>query len=172
MDGLEATRRIRQAEGARLKAQGTNTQSSIHGVPIVALTAYAFEEEKEVILAAGCDDFVRKPFREAEIFEVVARHLGVKYLFEVAAKPSKLPDGKLEKRPPVEVLDEIIQKVERGDYAGLERILAGLEGEDADYGSFCGRIRQCAKNYDDEGILEYIRAEGRGMKDDGREDEG
>ena len=50
--------------------------------PIIALTAHAFEEEKEVILAAGCDDFVRKPFREAEIFEVMARCLGVRYVYE------------------------------------------------------------------------------------------
>ena len=195
MDGLTATREIRRIEVGRQKAedrrhekqletrkaQGADTQSSIinrqssiHRVPIVALTAHAFEEEKEVILAAGCDDFVRKPFLEAEIFEVMARHLGVKYLFEGAAKPSKLPDGKPEKRPPVEILEEIIRVVEWGDYAGLERILAGLEGENADYGGFCGRIREYSRNYDDEAILEYIRAEGRKTMDEGRrmKDEG
>jgi hypothetical protein len=53
--------------------------------------------------------------------------------------------------------------VEWGDYAGLERILARLEGEDADYGGFCSRIREYAGNYDDEGILEYIRARSRGQ---------
>jgi len=46
------------------------------------LTAHAFEEEKEVILATDCDDLVRKPFREAEIFEVMERHLGVRYVYE------------------------------------------------------------------------------------------
>ena len=44
----------------------------------------AFEEEREPILAPGCDDLVRKPFQEAEIFEVMARHLGVKYVYEEA----------------------------------------------------------------------------------------
>jgi hypothetical protein len=33
-------------------------------------------------LSAGCDDFVRKPFREQEIFDVMARHLGLKYVYE------------------------------------------------------------------------------------------
>jgi CheY-like chemotaxis protein len=69
MDGLEATRRIKQT------AAGKST-------PIAALTAHALEEEKEVILAAGCDDFVRKPFREQAIFEVMAKHLGLQYVYE------------------------------------------------------------------------------------------
>jgi len=69
LDGLEATRRIKL----------NNTGK---GTVITALTAHAFEEEKESILAAGCDDFVRKPFHEQEIFAVMARHLGLKYLYK------------------------------------------------------------------------------------------
>jgi PAS domain S-box-containing protein len=69
MDGLEATRRI--------KATGAGTSTVI-----AALTAHALAEEREQILSAGCDDFVRKPFREQEIFDVMAKHLGVKYVYE------------------------------------------------------------------------------------------
>ncbi len=76
MDGLEATRRIRALE---LKAQSKHVQ-------ILALTAHAFEEEKERILASGCDDFVRKPFRAAEIFDAMARHLDVRYVYEEGAE--------------------------------------------------------------------------------------
>ncbi|MBN1828525.1 MAG: response regulator, partial [Deltaproteobacteria bacterium] len=69
MDGLEATRRIKEQEqGAPIK--------------IVALTAHALVEERRDILAAGFDDFIRKPYREQEIFEIMARHLGVQYLYE------------------------------------------------------------------------------------------
>jgi CheY-like chemotaxis protein len=68
MDGHEATKRIKATP------QG---QATI----IVALTASAFEEEREVILAEGCDDFVRKPFREAEIFEVLERHLDIRFIY-------------------------------------------------------------------------------------------
>ena len=35
-----------------------------------------------MILAAGCDDFVRKPFREAEIFDAMERQLDVRYVYE------------------------------------------------------------------------------------------
>lgn len=69
MDGYEATKRIK----ATTKGQAT---------AIIALTASAFEEERNIVLAAGCDDFVRKPFREAVIFEKIAEKLGVKYIYE------------------------------------------------------------------------------------------
>jgi PAS domain S-box-containing protein len=69
MDGLEATRLIKGTEAGK-------------STVIAALTAHALEEEREEILAAGCNDFVRKPYREQEIFEVMARHLGVNYLYE------------------------------------------------------------------------------------------
>jgi len=67
MDGLEATRLIRETEAGRT-------------VKIVAITAHAFETDHEGALAAGCDDFVRKPFSEEEIFDTIARHLEVEYV--------------------------------------------------------------------------------------------
>ena len=71
MDGYEATRRIK----ARAAATG---QAAI----IVALTASAFEEDRDAIIAAGCDDFVRKPFRERDIFEILTQHLGIEFIYE------------------------------------------------------------------------------------------
>jgi Amt family ammonium transporter len=69
MDGLEANRHIKKTDAGK---------STI----VAALTAHALKEEREHILAAGCDDFVRKPFHEQEIFEVMAKHIGVKYVYE------------------------------------------------------------------------------------------
>ncbi len=34
------------------------------------------------MLWAGCDDFVRKPFKESMIFQTLSKHLGVKYIYE------------------------------------------------------------------------------------------
>jgi signal transduction histidine kinase/FixJ family two-component response regulator len=69
MDGYEATQRIKAAT----KGQAT---------AIIALTASALDEEQAVVLSAGCDDFVRKPFREADIFEMMGKHIGVRYVYE------------------------------------------------------------------------------------------
>ncbi len=76
MDGYEATKQIK----AQLRGQTT---------VIIALTASAFEEERELALAVGCDDFIRKPCREEEIFEKIAHYLGVRYQYEPLVLPAK-----------------------------------------------------------------------------------
>jgi signal transduction histidine kinase/DNA-binding NarL/FixJ family response regulator/HAMP domain-containing protein len=76
MDGYEATRRIRST---------TKGQATV----IIALTASAFEEDRALVLSAGCDDFLRKPFREREIFDALVRHLGVRFVYdEAGAQPT------------------------------------------------------------------------------------
>ncbi|HEY9658272.1 MAG TPA: ATP-binding protein [Allocoleopsis sp.] len=69
MDGYEATRYIK----AHLQDQET---------VIIAFTASVFDEERAIVLAAGCDDFVRKPVSEEIVFEKMAQYLGVRYLYE------------------------------------------------------------------------------------------
>ncbi|MBF2034994.1 MAG: response regulator, partial [Leptolyngbyaceae cyanobacterium T60_A2020_046] len=68
MDGYQATRHIK----SHLKGQAT---------VIIALTASGLEQEKVVVLSAGCDDYVRKPFRETVILDKIAEHLGVRYYY-------------------------------------------------------------------------------------------
>ena len=76
MDGMEASKQIRLRETrAEQAAQASKTI-------IIALTASAFEERRGEILAAGCDDFVRKPFPEQLIFAKMAEYLGLRYVYE------------------------------------------------------------------------------------------
>jgi CheY-like chemotaxis protein len=80
MDGIEATRRIRALNGGR-------------EVKIAAVTASGLEGERKEVLAAGLDDYVRKPWRPNEIFECMARHLGIRYRRAAPSRaPSKSPD--------------------------------------------------------------------------------
>ena len=69
MDGYEATAKIRSLPGGDT-------------VNIVAITASVFNEQRQDILAAGCDDVVIKPFKDYEIFETMARMLDIEYLYE------------------------------------------------------------------------------------------
>jgi CheY-like chemotaxis protein len=72
IDGLEATKRIRRlAGGSKVK--------------IVAVTASAFASQRAEVIAAGCDDFLRKPYRSNEIFECMARRLGVEYVLRASS---------------------------------------------------------------------------------------
>ncbi len=75
MDGMQATRKIKASEaGAQTK--------------IVALTAHALEDERNEILAAGCDDFIRKPYQDVEIFEALERNLGVRFAYAEEHSPA------------------------------------------------------------------------------------
>jgi signal transduction histidine kinase len=78
MDGYEATQLIKSS----LKGQAS---------VIIALTASVFDERKAAILAAGCDDFIHKPFQEQILLEKIAHHLGVRYIYESPPIPSKKP---------------------------------------------------------------------------------
>ena len=81
MDGRAATRRIKASPNGQATA-------------IIALTASSFEEERANILAAGCDDFLRKPFQEADLFALMQKHLGVHFVYQedpATAPPSSVP---------------------------------------------------------------------------------
>jgi CheY-like chemotaxis protein len=79
MDGYEATKYIK----ATTKGNAT---------AVIALTASVLEEEKAIVLSVGCDDFLRKPFKEEVIFEALTKHLGVQYIYEKLAD-DHLNDG-------------------------------------------------------------------------------
>ena len=76
MNGYEATEYIK----SQLKGQATY---------IIALTASTFEEERVIVLSAGCDDFVRKPFRENVLFDKMAQYLGVEYIYAESESQEK-----------------------------------------------------------------------------------
>jgi signal transduction histidine kinase len=80
MDGLEATRQLKSKEKERLSQ--SNSVLDLSRTIIIALTASAFEERREEILAVGSEDFVRKPFTEEQIFDTIAHHLGVRYRYQ------------------------------------------------------------------------------------------
>jgi PAS domain S-box-containing protein len=69
MDGYEATRLIKSTE------KGKHT-------PIIAVTASPFEDEKTKAFALEIQGYIRKPFRENELFEAIGNVLGIKYIFE------------------------------------------------------------------------------------------
>ncbi|MGE5657609.1 MAG: ATP-binding protein [Actinomycetota bacterium] len=96
MDGYEATRQIRSQEtfvmseelSADTREQLTNDNRQ--RTRIIALTAFAFEDDRIASLQAGCDDWIAKPFTEAILFDTIARYLGVRYCYaeKVLHEPS------------------------------------------------------------------------------------
>ncbi len=60
MNGLDATRIIKEVNP---------------DIPVVALSAYAFEENIREAMAAGCDEFMAKPFRVEDLIDTVEKHI-------------------------------------------------------------------------------------------------
>ena len=105
MDGYEATQKIKSTTKGNATA-------------IIALTASVLEEQKAIILSAGCDDFVRKPFREAMIFETMKKHLGVEYIYEEETQtPTQLTSLTVEdlEKMPQEWLENLYDAVQELD---------------------------------------------------------
>ena len=62
MDGCEATRRIK-------------ADPSLSSIPIIAVTSYALSEDEEKARAAGCNDFVPKPFSPRHLLAKIRQYL-------------------------------------------------------------------------------------------------
>jgi two-component system, sensor histidine kinase and response regulator len=91
MGGHEATQYIKAREqesrevGTSVLLQNPHSKTLNWQTVIIALTASAFEDERQMVLSAGCDDFVGKPFRADLLLEKISQHLGVVYVYEEQA---------------------------------------------------------------------------------------
>ncbi|MDE3246411.1 MAG: response regulator, partial [Acidobacteriota bacterium] len=70
MDGFEATARLRDRE----RAEGRER------TPVIAISASVLDLDKAAVQALGFDDFLGKPFKESELFDLLSEHLGVRFL--------------------------------------------------------------------------------------------
>ena len=62
MDGIEVTKKLREMPAYK-------------NIPIVAVTAYAMPGDREEFLAAGCTDYISKPFTQNELIGIIKRTL-------------------------------------------------------------------------------------------------
>ncbi len=85
LDGIEAIREIRQL--AADESSGVE-----HSQPkIIALSASSVQSEHTDAIAAGCDDFIRKPFKENALFGAIAQQLDTRYTYRESSKQTESP---------------------------------------------------------------------------------
>jgi two-component system sensor histidine kinase/response regulator len=117
------------------EVDGSRAASEIRSSPggedpvIIALTASAFDDERNDILAAGCDDFIRKPYKTELIYNTLRKHLKLRFTYEEKGKdPSSSPDEKpdlaiLVGALPKELSTRMLNAAVRADVEASEKIL-------------------------------------------------
>lgn len=132
MNGDEAVKRIREME----KAEAANP-----GTVIIAQTASSFDDERDDILNAGCDDFLRKPFKESEVFELIGKHLDIRFVYENAKLGNGEPQHigrKTEISPesfsgvPEELLKSLKKAADGLEVAAVERLVEQIRATHPD----------------------------------------
>lgn len=185
MDGYQATKRIRKLEGQRAKVEGQKEDSSRPSpfaprpTPIIALTASSFEEERAVILAAGCDDFLRKPFQENDLFTLMQKYLDLRYVYEEdeghRAKGTRQgTQGTGQKAEEVltterlaEIPSALLLKLEEAtDRSSMKQIAAILEELRLYNAQIADALIRLSQNFQYDEILALIRAWKRSYNDE------
>lgn len=156
MDGYEATEKIR----ALMK-----NSPSIVDTRIIALTASAFEENKTRAFESGCNDFVRKPFRESEIFKIMNTQLGSRFIYaeeaELAAPRSSdeqisFDDIKaMVAALPPDIISRLAQAADSCDADRIDRIIDEIEGHSRALANVLSRF---SRKFDYDRIMQLINS--------------
>ena len=139
MDGFEASQKIKQLLSHTI---------------IIALTASVFEDRKEQIFESGCDDFMSKPFKHTDIFEIIQRYLGVNYICEAEETPDEY---ELTKESLISLSDELQSKlkqaIETVDIDNIEKLLDQVYPQDA---PLADAIKKQLDNFEYEALLKLF----------------
>ncbi len=143
MDGFEATRQI--------KAIAPKTV-------IIGLTASVFSHEKASVLQVGCDDFLSKPFREHDIFELMHQHIGVAYVYSDAHNSAETPTLPTVTREQLQSLPaDWLQKVYEAAMQADTEVLSDLFNEhEAQHSNSILQLQQLMHAYRFDRIMDLV----------------
>ncbi len=147
VDGYQATRMIKESKGTETK--------------VIAITASVFEEERARVLEAGCDDFLRKPFTEADIYELMAKHLNVQYIY-AEPKPSVPPESR--ELTPADLsglADGLVTDLRQAASRGrAQELLAIIDQLDESHHQLADSLRAMVSNYEFKRIVDLTEHDG------------
>jgi CheY-like chemotaxis protein len=153
--------RMEGLDGAALARAIREREKAPHRTALVALSASAFDDDRDALLAAGCDAFIGKPYGETAIVEALETHAGARFVYEESggvADPSvlsRLPSLPAELRAP------LVRAARAGDLRAARVAVAAVERVDADLGR---ALRQLVDAF----RLEDIEAQAQVSGDGGR----
>ena len=127
-------------------------------VKIIAVTASAFKEQRAELLSVGMDDFVRKPYRMGEIYACLAKHLGLRFIYEEAdeALPEVSLTPDMLAALPSQLRKNLRDALESLDSERITLILAQVAEHDVGLQKILVRL---VENFDYPAILKALGAE-------------
>ena len=149
---------LRMPELSGAEAIAVIKQDPTSKTKIIALTASALEAEKKQIMAIGCDDFVRKPFKTSELLLTVAKHLGVCYTCaEANAEEISSPQAALSNSAFEQISDELLRSLQQSimeiDLDKIEDVVEQIGRENQ---LLAQTIEQHISNFEYEHILNSL----------------
>ncbi|MBH8565647.1 response regulator [Nostoc sp. CENA67] len=135
---------------------------------VIALTASAFEEERQKILSAGCDDFIRKPFTQEILLETISQYLGVKYISQVETATKASVNSQIQTMPnEADILEHLLQispewlnKLRHAAASCSDDLILELLQEiQSDQALIFRVFKDLANNYQFEKIMELTRTD-------------
>jgi CheY-like chemotaxis protein len=153
MDGFEATRRLR-------------TLPELKDVVVIAISASVFDFDRQQSREVGCDDFLPKPIREAELLEKLHLYLGLEWIYEETnsdrpgqetVSPKSNSQNPVLIAPPASEVAALLDLAKRGDLRGMVKRAAQLEELDRQWVPFVTHLRQLAKEFKGKQIREFLK---------------
>ncbi|MDM8527646.1 ATP-binding protein [Anaerolineales bacterium HSG24] len=137
MDGYEATKKLRELE---------DTDSASNKVIIIAVSASAFDEDRQQSLAVGCNDFITKPYPVEILLKKIQEYLQISWIYEESGEIGDA-DNKITPPPP-ETIDMLFNLVIRGKIRDVRKQLTELSLlDEGRYHLFVDKIAKLAKSY-------------------------
>ncbi len=141
MNGIEATKRIRQLE------QGTHT-------PIIAVTANALDKDKQEAMDAGVDHFITKPIIADKLMQTIEELLPVEYEFEEEEQKESEDLSHLHFENITDTMKQALETaVFRGDFDTVAEIAHKMKDDNP---SLSTVLAEYADNFDKKSILNLI----------------
>jgi len=139
VDGLEATRQIRQLP-------------ELANVVIIAASASVFEHHRQESITAGCNEFINKPVRLEELFNCLQKYFHLTWLYEqptttpiTTATPATVAPQWI--IPPLETVQELHNLAMMGDVNSILEQLEQLEPQ-VELLPFVQKLRELAERFD------------------------
>jgi PAS domain S-box-containing protein len=132
LDGLEATRRLRN-------------DPATADVKVIAVTASALGDAPQAALDAGCVDYIPKPVRAQTLFATLQTHLGAQFVSRAPLPASAVPAVTGKRR--IALAERLRNAAGVGDVSAIEALIAELATDDAAR-PLAARIQHLAKTFD------------------------